>query len=584
MPRSETSTVLSADDEPGALSAAEVGEVLATLEKAVRSQRLYQPNNPVYQGFIAATKQSFRELWDRVSSLSVTVEEGSFRVHGREHAAGEGRDSLSFLFYKDGIRYLTFLPGFEDEVEHFLDVVNQARAQDKRTDEDMVTLLWREEFASFRYSYVDALAEGLNVPQSTVPKLAGIELTLMPEDGGPADAGEAGERPDSPPSTPPPAVEAGEPTVAGLINRDDFEETLYFLEPSELVRLHDEVEREWRRDIKRDVLNALFDRLEDGLPEWRSEILRILRQLLPAFLSGGDLSSATRILVELNAMLDAGTLDGEYREDAELLFRELSEPGVLSQLLRSLEHGGIDAGGTELGIFLRHLGPAAMPVLLSSIERSEAGALSDRLRGAMEGLAAAHRKELAALLDHEDADVVRGATRLAGQLAATEAVSRIGQLLDRPDADVRRTAAEALVRIRNAPALDLLIRALSDSDRDVRITAARGLAAARYQPARAPLEGLIDGATVRDADVTEKLAFFEAFGAVANADGVGRLDRILNGRRLFARESPEMRACAATALGRVNSTAARAALQRAADESNVVVRTAVMKALRQEPA
>jgi HEAT repeat protein len=87
---------------------------------------------------------------------------------------------------------------------------------------------------------------------------------------------------------------------------------------------------------------------------------------------------------------------------------------------------------------------------------------------------------------------------------------------------------------------------------------------------------------VRDADLTEKIAFFEAYGAVATAESVVMLDRMLNGRRLFGKENPEMRACAAMALGRVGSPGARAALQRAAEDPNPMVRSAVLKALRQE--
>jgi HEAT repeat protein len=59
---------------------------------------------------------------------------------------------------------------------------------------------------------------------------------------------------------------------------------------------------------------------------------------------------------------------------------------------------------------------------------------------------------------------------------------------------------------------------------------------------------------------------------------------MLNGRRLFGKESPEMRACAAMALGRVGSPAARASLQKSSAESNPIVRNAVMKALREESA
>jgi hypothetical protein len=566
---------------PPPIPLSEVGDLFAALDKAVRSQRLYQPNNPVYQGFIKGVEAAFARLWPRLTSLTAAIEENGFRWYGQSFAGGggEGRESLPFLFYKDGIRYITFLPGFEHEVLKFLNAVNRARSPDQRAEDDMVTLLWQQEFASFRYSYVDALSEGLQIPQSRVPQLAGLELTLVPD--GAAEAPTAGERPDRPPQSRPPAVEAGAPTVAGLINRDEFEETLYFLDARELQKLRVEVEREWNRDVKSDVLNALFDRLEQGLPQWRTEILRILRQMLPVFLGAGDLRSASRVLIELNAMLDGGTLAQEHKEAVEDLFRELSEPAVLTQLLRSLEDGSIAPSGEDLGVFLQHLGPAAMPVLLAAIERNVAGALQERLRGAMEGLAAAHRQRLLELLRHDDTDVVRGAARLTGQLGMNEAAASLGDLLQRSDATVRRAAVEALVRIRSAVALEALQRSLGDVDREVRIAAARGIGVLRYAPARPRLEEMLESRNLRDADLTEKIAFFEAYGSVASADSVALLDRMLNGRRLLGKDQPEIRACAAMALGRMGSPAARAALKKSDDDNNPMVRNAVMKALRQ---
>jgi HEAT repeat protein len=556
------------------IPASEAAELFTMLDKAVRAQRLYQPNNPVYRSFIAATETAFARLWDRISSLTVGIEESSFRWYNRSFPAGDGRDSMPFLFHKDGIRFVTFLPGFEDEIERFLDVVNRARMQDQRTDDDMVTLLWQQDFSCFQYSYVDALAEGLRVPRPTTPKLVGVELTLIRDDA-------AGNLKDEPQ---PPAVEAGQPTVAGLINRDDFEETLYFLEPTELERLHNEVELEWNRDVKTDVLNGLFDRIEDGYPEWRTEILRILRQMLPMFLGGGDLRSATLVLVELNVVMERVDLTDEHRADALELYRELSEPAVLTQLMRSLEDGSIDPSGTELGIFLKHLGPAAMPVLLSAIERTDVPALQERLRAAIEGLANANRDRVVALLAETDPLVLRGAARLAGQLTITQAAPALAGLLSHDDAVVRRTVVESLIRIRTSLALDAIQQALDDGDRDVRVAAARGLATLRYAPARSRIEEMLDSRIVRDADLTEKIAFFEAYGAIATTESVVLLDRMLNGRRLFGKESPEMRACAAMALGRVGSPAARASLQKSSAESNPIVRNAVMKALREESA
>src|SRR5690606_10485419 len=228
--------------------------------------------------------------------------------------------------------------------------------------------------------------------------------------------------------------------------------------------------------------------------------------------------------------------------------------------------------------------PASMPVLLAAIERTEVTALQERLRTAIEGLANAHRDEVVALLGNADPQVLRGAARLAGQLTITQAAPALTNLLHHADAVLRRMVVESLIRIRTSLALDAIQQALGDADSDVRVAAARGLATLRYAPARPRIEEMIESRIVRDADLTEKIAFFEAYGAVATPDSIALLDRMLNGRRLFGKESPEMRACAAMALGRVGSPAARAALQRASSETNPIVRNAVVKALRQESA
>jgi hypothetical protein len=558
------------------LPIADVAELFNTLEKAVRSHRLYQPNNPVYHGFVTAATTAFSKMWERVPALTLAVEEQGFRWYGRPVNVGvaELRDSLHFLFYKDGIRFLTFLPGFEEELVQFLDILNRARSLDQRTDDDMVTLLWQAELTSFQYSYIDLLAEGTEVPQPSAAPVKVIDVKLR-------DAALAGT---DPTEVQPPAVEAGEPTVAGLVNREDFAETLYFLEPKELDSLRHEVILEAERQLRADVLNALFDRLEDNDLDWRSEILRILRQLLPVYLASGDLRSASKVLVELNGILERGVLSGQHRDDAVALFLELSEPAVLTQLLRSLEDGVIDPEGAELGVYLRHLGPPAMPVLLAAIERTELTTLQQRLRRAMQELGSSHQTALVALLADGNPDVVSGAARLTGQLGIRNAGAQLAALLQRPNPEVRRAAVDALAQLRTAIAMEALQRALTDNDRDVRVAAARSLAAVRYQPAREALAELLDSKLVRDADLTEKIAFFEAFGSVATPESVAMLDRMLNGKRLFAKQSPEIRACAAMALGRVGTAAAREVLQRAVTETNPMVRNAVTKALRPESA
>jgi hypothetical protein len=95
------------------------------------------------------------------------------------------------------------------------------------------------------------------------------------------------------------------------------------------------------------------------------------------------------------------------------------------------------------------------------------------------------------------------------------------------------------------------------------------------------LEAMVKGKAVRDADLSEKMAVFEAYGSLCGEAGVAGLDAMLNAKSLFGRrEDSEMRACAAMALGRIKTSSAEAALRKSATEKDVVVRNAVSKALR----
>ncbi len=549
-----------------------VRELLGLLGKTVRAYHMYQANNPVYERFIQALRTGFTELWGHVSSLHLDVEESGFRWEGEVIAVGEGRDSLPFQFYKDGVRYITFLPGFEDELEQLLDII--VRARRLTTDEDdLVTLLWEQEFAAFRYGYVDVLADGIDLPEASgEPQLTSISLETLASDIGslePAFEGAGG----------------GPGAAAGTIRREDFTETLYFIDPDELDRLKQELDEEWSRDMREEVLRALFDRLEDPIPARQREILDILQQLLPVLLARGDFASAAMILQELEALLRRDDIFGqEQRERADALFDELSQPGVIGQLLQALEDGGVDPGAEELALFLSWLRPEALPILFRATERSTSPAVRARAGPAGDRLAALHPDVVVKLLESDDDAVAAGAARAAGRLRLAEAARGLIRLLSRSDSATRMIAVESLIALRSAPAMEGLKRALADENREVRIAAARGLGTLRYAPARASLEKALDGKTLRDADLTEKLAFFEAYADLGGAEAVARLDQILNGRGgLLGRRPPaELRACAATALGRIATPAARECLERASSDPDTIVRGAVVRALRRE--
>ena len=93
------------------------------------------------------------------------------------------------------------------------------------------------------------------------------------------------------------------------------------------------------------------------------------------------------------------------------------------------------------------------------------------------------------------------------------------------------------------------------------------------------------GGKLKNADLTEKMVFFEAYGSLAGANGIPLLEKMLTPKGLLAkREDPETRACAAMALGKIRSPQARAVLERAAQDKEALVRNAVNRALRESAA
>jgi HEAT repeat protein len=185
------------------------------------------------------------------------------------------------------------------------------------------------------------------------------------------------------------------------------------------------------------------------------------------------------------------------------------------------------------------------------------------------------------LIAADDAVVSAEAIRRSTNMKIAAAVPPLARVLAGGNVGQRQLAVQALSAIGSPGALQALEKAIDDSDREVRVGAVRTLGGRAYRGVFARIEAAVKGKALRDADLTERMAFFEAFGAMCGDSGVAFLDDILHARGLFGkREDPELRACAAIALGRIGSRKAQESLQKAAGEKDVVVRNAVNRALR----
>ncbi|HEX5077057.1 MAG TPA: hypothetical protein VFW03_27860, partial [Gemmatimonadaceae bacterium] len=295
-----------------------VEEMWRVLVKAARAHQLYLHNNPTYLRALEVARAAFAPIWEVTDELVFDVTETELRWHGEAvlRAEEKATDNIPWMMYKDGIRELRFLKEFErDELVPLLDILQRARKVSPDED-DLLTMLWEQEFSYLRYRYIE-----VSTDQAAPIDKAGFR------------AGEAGAQA---------AQESAPPidsTVASVVKLDDFDSTLYFLEESEAEYLREAVRKEYEIDMRRNVVAMLLDTYETQADRGvREEIAGLLDTLMLHILSSGEFKTAAFLLRETTQTSErAPGITPEEKEQLLHIRNRLSEPEVLAQVLQSLD-------------------------------------------------------------------------------------------------------------------------------------------------------------------------------------------------------------------------------------------------------
>jgi len=543
-----------------------VEELLKLLVKGVRAHQLYLHNNPIYLRAIEQLAEGLNTIWQHAEEISLAFTESEIRWSDRTVLSepAKSADSLPWLFFKDGIREVRIIRGFEqEELVKFLDVVQRAR---KATpdDDDLLTMLWEQDFLYLRYRFVDLAME------SAPPLLDTTPAELRPNaEAAPEHIQES----------------VVSDTRPGVVSLDDFDTTLYFLDDKEIDYLREAVKSEYDRDLRPSVLSLLLDIFE---AQWdvavRDEICEILDGFILHLLSASQFRAVAYLLREVGVTLGrAKEVKPEQRAKLEALPARLSAPEALSQLLESLEESSELPPQGDLSELFEQLRPTALTTVFAWLARLQNPQLKPLLEAAAARLAGQNTSELVKLIASPNELVAGEAIRRAGGLKTAAAVAPLAAVMTDGAQPLRLLAVQALNDIASPGALQVLEKSVDDSDRDVRIATLRSIAARAYKPALPRVDSAVKGKRAREVDLTEKMALFEAYGSLAGEPGVPVLEGMLTGKGFLGkREDPELRACAAMALGRIGGAKAMDVLRKASNdnEKEVLVRNAINRALR----
>jgi hypothetical protein len=558
------------------LPASQVEEMLKTLVKGLRAFQMYLPNNPVYQRAVQNVRAAFLPIWqggaDRLV-LQIVETDIVWEEQVVYHQPAK-QESFAWGLFKDGMRVLTLFPGVEeDEIIRFLEIVQRARALAADAGDDLLTLLWEQEFGCVQYHFTEF------IPDSSVPGLSG-EGAYSQEPPTDPQAEEQKQQ-----DTRGKVQEESPPKKPGVVDLEDFDSTLYWLEDSEIRTINDAIAKEYAQDLRANVLGIVFDILEQRSEGWaRADVLGTLESYLPHVLNAGDFPAVAMILRETRALVKKPALfDPAEVQRLDAFTARLSEPAVLQQILQSVTEAATPPSEADLGEVFRELRPTGLETVLVWLPKlPQTSAVHRLLASAAERLAEGAPLEVIRLLRNPESEALPAVITLCGRLRLQAAVPGLADTLAHSNGAVRAGSVQALDAIGTPGALQSLEKALEDPDRDVRIAAVQALGRRGYKGALKRIEPVVLGKLAREIDLTERMRFFEAFAQIAGPVALETLAAMLSAGGLFKRkETPEVRACAALAIGRLKTAEARELLEKFRDDKELVVRNAVSRALRE---
>ena len=558
-------------------------ELMRVLVRGLKAKKMYPANNPVLGRILTEMQDAVLGTIEDIGDLKLTIQQSDILYNGASvYSNAAKRDSLAYRFHRDGITELEFTEGVTPpEINSFLDVL--ARATEPRgAEEDLVTLLWEQEFSHIRYAYLaiddlqESLLEGIEVDENgestEVPwpgagdADANQGLTIVVEDLDPSAEG-SGERSDDWNELIP-AVDITERCPAHLLE----------LTAQELQELAEEIHLEHSRPLTEVALEILTEVAESERNADRfADLARALADLVVIALSEADLGHATQVLATMHGLCAERGVDpvGFLPDPLDLL----------KQAMASIHHFA-EADTTSLPEFAAHLGGAAIDPVCDMLCNPAEEALQPQLVAALSLLVplnVARVRERLMLTNGQ------AAIQMLAAIAASPARDlepTLLQAFDHVEPRVRRDALAGLVA-RNATTRtdvrDRVMRALQDTDSHVRAAA---LAVAREFASKEMGESLLaiaEEPRFRDRTWAEKRAYFETVARIPHPTLHKMLREWASRHNWWPDPSAaERRTLAAWALARAGDREDRAFLERHAKSIFPGVRGACRKALTEE--
>jgi len=519
--------------------------LIQTFLQTLKAFRLYEANHPILSKFLERLRKDFDHYFGEFDSFSLQI--GEHRLYYRGNIVYESEDvkeSLAFLFFKDGIREIQFSKGLE--FKEMIDFLNVVRKGDllNRMEDDLVTLLWEKDFSHITFTAVDEFMEGgaTLVPATEEDLIKGSEYKGSWEEGLQEKADEG-----QPESSSIPVQEGLHQAVNPAPGQSLVQACQ--LTPEEREAIDREARQEERSDYIYILINNLIEILlhlgEDA--DAYENMISYFDRVIEYLLDQKEVGKAVALLSSLNQTMESIMMKDKQIYAIQRIVENSSSPHSIELLGKAMKGNG-EVHSEPILEYLRFLTKKAVEPLCLLLGELESGKWRKTICDQLTELCRQEIQPLSKFLSDHNPLLVCQILYILGNIGDPSTVNYLGDLVTHTDLKVREETLQILNKF-GMKGKDLIQRFLTDSISGVRAKAALLLARNAKGEAVKPLTDIILSEDFYKRDYKEKASFFRALGETGSKEVIPTLKGISKKKSLFQRERwNEMRQCAVNTL------------------------------------
>ena len=519
--------------------------LIQTFLQTLKAFRLYEADHPILSKFSERVRNDFNQYFDEFDSFSLQI--GEHRLYYRGKVVYENQDikeSLAFVFYKDGIRELQFLKGLE--FKEMMDFLNIVRKSDflNRMEDDLVTLLWEKEFSHITFITVDEFLEGSGIYVPATEE----DLIKRSEYKGSWDEPtqeKVEQRQDQ--SSQVPVAEGLEQAINPAPGQSLAQACQ--LTPEEKETIH----REAQQEQQPEYIYVLIDNLIEILLHLGEDVdayenmISYFDRVIEYLLEQKEVGKAVTLLKSLNDMMESMVLkDKQIFAIRRILEKSSSSKHI--ELLGKVIKGNGEVHSESILQYFQFFTKQAVEPLCVLLGEIESGKWRKVICDQVAELSQEDIQPLVRFLSDPNPFLVCLILYILGRTGDPAALKVLESLVTHANGKVREETLQVLNKY-GEKSKALIQKFLNDSEPKIRAKAALLLARHAKAEAVKPLMELILSEDFYKRHYEEKISFFRALSETGSKEVIPILKKIARKRKWFQKAKwNEMRQCAANAL------------------------------------